>query len=228
MIEIGVGITTRGIAKVLPRVHRKIMRECNRRTMAHRFTEMLPRHFAPGAGFIYRYEARTSSINLAWLYRSDRAAWERVPKIQSRKLDRKTGKWSPGKITNRGRYQNVKNVLGLEPLVWTGLLRKSVLDRANLAQIRATPSRATLAIRKPSYATSSIKDLGYRLQKQGQALQRNSEIEAINKGEVEDLKRFFASEYRGILRNPMDPAHSFLSEEQAAGRVLRTRKRFGR
>lgn len=218
MIQIGVGITTRGAAKVLPRVHKKIIRECNRRTMAYRVEKLLPQHFAPDAAEKYHYEQRQSTINLGWLFRTNRALWEKVPKLKGR----------GGKVLNRAHYRDVKSILGLEPLVWTGSLRKAVLNPTNVTNIRATPSRATLVIKKTGYATSSLRPregLVKYAQKQAQALQRSSEVEAITPGERRHLRAYFAQQYREILRNPMDPAHSFLSQEQAAGRVLRSRQR---
>lgn len=215
MFVLGIEVNYSLAPRVLPRVHSAVLRECNRRAMVLHAKQDLPRHFEDGAGTRYGYEQRRSTLNLAWLYRTDRASYDRVNKLKRR-----------GKTINRGFYAQVKAVLGLKPLEWSGQLRRQVLAPINQV-IRATPSRSTLRIKTPVYATSRIRlaDGGLATQMQSEALRRSAELQAITPGELRAIRADFKRNYLEVMRDPTNPRHTFLAGH---GVILRRRARFGK
>lgn len=226
MFVLGMEVSYSLAPKVLPRVHAAVLRECNRRTMLVHARENIPRHFDADASRRYGYGDRRSTINLAWLYRSDPATWTRVPKIQRKGFNRETGEWALGKLQNRAYYDNVKSTLGLGPLQWSGLLKKTALNPINRT-IRATQNRSTLRIRTPVYATSRIRQMDGQpmTQMQKESLRRSAELQAITQGELRGLRASFKREYLAIMRDPANPKHTFLAGQAT---ILRERKRFGK
>lgn len=207
--------------KVKPRVHAAVMKECNRRVMLEHARLNVPRHFEPDAAKRYGYGDRLSTVNLAFLYRTNRSAYDRVPKITKRLKDSKTGEWGLTEIA-RAMYRDVKDVLNYSPLVWSGALRKQVTNPANQV-VRGTQYGSSLTIKTPVYATSRIKlKSGKRAtQMQKEALRRAAELQAITEGEQRTLRAIFRREYLKIMSNPNDPAHTFLGT--SVGDALRQR-----
>jgi len=228
MFVLGVEVTYSLAPRVLPRVHAAVVRECNRRAMQHHAAVDLPRHFETGAGTRYGYAQRRSTINLAWLYRTDRAAWERVPKIQATRLSADKKRWEKtGKLLNKARYRDVKAVLGMQPLVWSGQFRSMVLNPSN-QKITATQNRSRLMLKTPPWVSSRIRrDKGEPAkQMQLEALERHAEMQAITPGELRSIRAGFKRDYLEIMNDPTNPRHAFLGG--FGGNVLRQRKRFGK
>lgn len=228
MLALGIEVTYSLAPKVLPRVHAAVVAECNRRAMRQHAAEHLQQHFEAGAGSRYGYNQRRSTINLAFLYRTNRAAWDRVPKIQSTRFNRGNRKWElTGKLLNRARYRDVKTVLGLHPLEWSGGLRRAVLDPAN-QKITATQHRSRMRLKTPPMVASRVKDSKGRTggQMQREALQRHAEIQAITAGEMRSLRAGWKKNYLDVMRDPASPRHTFLAKHGV--NILRQRKRFGK
>ncbi len=211
MFVLGAEVSYSMAPKVKPRVHSAVMRECNRRVMQEHARLHMPKHFEPGADKRYGYGIRWSNLNLAFLYSNNRSAYDRVPKITRYQQDHKTKVWS-GQETPRAMYQDVKDVLGYAPLVWSGALKQQVTNPANQV-VRGTQYGSSLTIKTPVYATSRIRlRNGKRAtQMQREALRRAAELQAITEGEQRTLRAIFRREYLKIMSNPNDPAHTFLS-----------------
>lgn len=207
--------------KVKPRVHAAVLKECNKRVMQEHARLHIPRHFEAGADKRYGYRSRLSTVGLAFIYRNNRAAYDRIPKISKNRLDSKTGNVSLFQ-TAKAMYQDVKNVLGYGPLVWSGALKQQVTNPANQV-VRGTQYGSSLTIKTPVYATSRIKlKSGKRAtQMQKEALRRAAELQAITEGEQRTLRAIFRREYLKIMSNPNDPAHTFLGT--SVGDALRQR-----
>lgn len=227
MFALGVEVTYSLAPRVLSRVHAAVVRECNRRAMQQHAQDHIKLHFEPDAGTRYRYEQRRSTINLAFLWRTDRAAWQRVPKLQ-RMQRGKDGRWErTGSTINMARYRDVKIALGYGQLVWSGALKRSVLNPA-MQKITATQHRSTLYLKTPPWVTSRIRrDKGEPAkQMQLEALQRHAELQAITPGELRSIRAGFKRNYLDIMSDPANPRHAFLSG--FGGNVVRQRKRFGK
>jgi hypothetical protein len=185
---------------LLPRVHKRIVRHCNQVVMEYHAENHLEEHFKPGAGRKYGYAQRRSVISLKFLYRENRAAYDKITKLKGK----------DGKPTSRGFYKDVKAALGLDPLVFTGRTREMVTSRRNW-KITATPARGKLVVRTPNYVASRLKSgkQGRARQMQREALKRAAELEVMTVGEIQKLQRVFRDEYLAVQR-PDHPMHAKL------------------
>ena len=185
---------------LLPRVHNRIVRHCNRVVMEYHAENHLEDHFKAGAGRKYGYSPRRSVISLKFLYRENRSAYDKVTKLKGK----------DGKPSSRGFYKDVKAALGLDPLVFTGRTRSMVTSKNNWT-ITSTPKRGKLVVRTPNYVASRLKagKQGRARQMQREALKRAAELEVMTVGEIQKLQRVFRDEYLAVQR-PEHPEHQRL------------------
>lgn len=185
---------------LLPRVHNRIVRHCNRVVMEYHAENHLEEHFKPGAGRKYGYSQRRSVISLKFLARENPSAFQSVRKL----------KGPNGKPTSRGFYKDVKAALGLDPLVFTGRTRSMVTSKNNW-KITSTPKRGKLVVRTPNYVASRLRSgkQGRARQMQREALKRSAELEVMTVGEIQKLQRVFRDEYLAVQR-PDHPMHAKL------------------
>lgn len=172
--------------KLLVAAHKRVANHCNRHTMEYHGRVHLPDHFKPGAGQKYGYKPRRSVIGLKFLYRTNRAAYDKVKKL----------KGPNGRTQNRGLYKDVKAASGLDPLEWSGQTRRMVTNPFN-RKVTATSTRGRLVVRTPNYVSSRLKSNkgGKARQMQAQALERSAELEVMTAGEIRTLRKVFGDEY---------------------------------
>ena len=195
---------------LMVRSHNKASNNANRVTMQHHADNHIKTHFETGAGRKYGYKQRRSVISLGFLYRQNRAAYDKVKKLSGKNGDT---------FIKRGAYKDVKALLGRPPLVWTGKTKEMVLNPAN-QKVTATATRGRLKIRTPSYVASRLKagKSGRARQQQRQALQRAAELESMTAGEIRRLRKVFGDEYVAVQK-PSHPKFASL------GIKFRQRKR---
>lgn len=186
---------------LMVRSHNAASNNANRVAMTYHAEKHIPEHFKAGAGRKYGYRRRTSSINLGFLARQNRAAYDRVTKLAAKNGDR---------FFRRGAYKDVKAILGRAPLVWSGETREMALNENN-QKVTATATRGRLRIRTPSYIASRLKrgKTGKARQSQREALKRAAELEAMTAGEIRKLRKVFGDEYVAIQK-PNHPLHAKL------------------
>jgi hypothetical protein len=180
---------------LMVRSHNKASNNANRVTMQYHADEHIPEHFKPGAGRKYGYKQRRSVISLGFLFRQNRAAYDRVKKLAGKNGDT---------FIKRGLYKDVKSLLGRNPLVWSGETRQMATNSAN-QKVTATATRGRLRIKTPSYVASRLKagKSGKARQMQRQALERAAEMEAMTAGEIRTLRKVFRDEYVAVQK----PSH---------------------
>jgi len=177
---------------LMVRSHNKAANNANRVAMQYHADHHIETHFEQGAGRRYGYKHRRSVINLGFLARQNRAAYDRVKKLGGENGDT---------FFSRGAYKDVKAILNRNPLVWTGKTRDMVLNPAN-QKITATATRGRLKIRTPSYVASRLKagKTGKGRQMQRQALERAAELESMTPGEIRRLRKVFGDEYVAVQK----------------------------
>lgn len=182
---------------LLPRSHKAVTRESNRVTLEQHARTNLKKHFETGAGARYGYAQRRSVISISYLQRTAPGVYSQIRRLKFR-----------GRETNLALYKDVKQALGLGPLQFSNQTRQSVLNPAN-QRVTATPSRGRLRVRTPTYFASRFRGNKFG-QRQAQALERFSELEAVTRQEIADLLRRFRKEYTDI-QEPGHPKHSLVA-----------------
>jgi hypothetical protein len=199
----GIRITTRTNfnPKLMTRSHNAASNNANRVAMQFHADNHLKEHFKPGAGRRYGYPQRRSVINLGFLARQNRGAYNRVKKLGGKNGDT---------FFSRGAYKDVKHILGRPPLVWSGKTREMVLNPAN-QKVTATATRGRLKVRTPSFVASRLRanKSGRARQMQREALQRGAELESMTAGEIRTLRKVYGDEYVAIQKTN-HPLHAKL------------------